>query len=46
MLYDQAQLLTSYTDAFVITKDTFFANIVDDIVRYVTRDLRHKVIAL
>ncbi|XP_046422311.1 spermatogenesis-associated protein 20 isoform X1 [Neodiprion fabricii] len=42
MLYDQAQLLRSYADAFVITKDTIFADIVDDIVTYVTRDLRHQ----
>ncbi|XP_048504713.1 spermatogenesis-associated protein 20 isoform X2 [Athalia rosae] len=42
MLYDQAQLLRSYVDAFVITKDVFFSNIVDDIVQYVTRDLYHK----
>ncbi|XP_034940180.1 spermatogenesis-associated protein 20 isoform X2 [Chelonus insularis] len=42
MLYDQGQLLRSYSSAFVVTKDPFFANIVDDIVSYVTRDLRHK----
>lgn len=42
MLYDQSQLLQSYTDAFLITEDPFFAEIIDDIVTYVTRDLRHK----
>ncbi|KAI4503518.1 hypothetical protein M0802_001740 [Mischocyttarus mexicanus] len=42
MLYDQAQLLQSYTEAFLTTKDPFFAEIIDDIATYVTRDLRHK----
>ncbi|XP_012271768.1 spermatogenesis-associated protein 20 [Orussus abietinus] len=42
MLYDQGQLLRSYAEAYVATKDEFFAEIVDDIVTYVTRDLRHK----
>ncbi|XP_011643653.1 spermatogenesis-associated protein 20 [Pogonomyrmex barbatus] len=42
MLYDQAQLIQCYANAYVITKDSFFSNIVDDIATYVTRDLRHK----
>ncbi|XP_057324268.1 spermatogenesis-associated protein 20 [Microplitis mediator] len=42
MLYDQAQLLRSYSNAYIVTKDKFFSDIVDDIVTYVTRDLRHK----
>ncbi|KAK0168869.1 hypothetical protein PV327_002632 [Microctonus hyperodae] len=42
MLYDQGQLLRSYSNAYVVTKDRFFAEIIDDIVTYVTRDLRHK----
>ncbi|XP_063995004.1 spermatogenesis-associated protein 20 isoform X1 [Diachasmimorpha longicaudata] len=42
MLYDQGQLLRSYSNAFVATKDTFYSDIIDDIVTYVTRDLRHK----
>ncbi|XP_043281243.1 spermatogenesis-associated protein 20 [Venturia canescens] len=41
MLYDQGQLLRSYADAFLATKDQFYADILDDIVTYVTRDLRH-----
>lgn len=43
MLYDQGQLLRSYADAYVATKDKFYSIIVDDIVTYVTRELRHKV---
>ncbi|XP_043686804.1 spermatogenesis-associated protein 20 isoform X1 [Vespula pensylvanica] len=42
MLYDQGQLLQSYTDAFLTTKDPLFAEIIDDIATYVSRDLRHK----
>jgi len=43
MLYDQAQIIQAYADAYVATKDTFYSDIVDDIATYVTRDLRHKV---
>ncbi|XP_015590686.1 spermatogenesis-associated protein 20 isoform X2 [Cephus cinctus] len=42
MLYDQGQLLRSYTDAYIAKKDAFFLETIDDIVTYVTRDLRHK----
>lgn len=42
MLYDQAQLTISYTDAFLATKDEFYANVVRDIIKYVNRDLRHE----
>ncbi|XP_075973683.1 spermatogenesis-associated protein 20 isoform X2 [Anticarsia gemmatalis] len=42
MLYDQAQLLVAYTDAFLATKDKFYADVVQDIVKYVKRDLRHE----
>lgn len=42
MLYDQAQLAISYTDAYLATKDQFFAEIVKDILTYVGRDLSHK----
>ncbi|CAH0564649.1 unnamed protein product [Brassicogethes aeneus] len=41
MLYDQAQLAVSYCDAFVLTKDEFYADIVRDILTYVSRDLSH-----
>lgn len=40
MLYDQAQLAISYTEAFQITRDPFFAEIVRDILGYVLRDMR------
>lgn len=46
MLYDQAQIIQAYADAYVITKDTFYSDIVDDIAMYVARDLRHKVLLL
>jgi hypothetical protein len=40
MLYDQAQLAMSYADAYQITKETFFADIVRDVLDYVLRDMR------
>lgn len=43
MLYDQAQLVISYCDAFVVTKDNFYADIVRDILTYVARDLSHEL---
>ncbi|KZC07269.1 Spermatogenesis-associated protein 20 [Dufourea novaeangliae] len=42
MLYDQGQLMQSYADAYLATKDVLFAEIIDDIATYVLRDLRHK----
>ncbi|XP_014476150.1 PREDICTED: spermatogenesis-associated protein 20 isoform X2 [Dinoponera quadriceps] len=42
MLYDQAQIMQAYADAYIITKNTFYSDIVDDIATYVERDLRHK----
>lgn len=41
MLYDQAQLVVSYCDAYVVTKDEFYAEVVHDILEYVSRDLSH-----
>lgn len=41
MLYDQAQLIQCYADAYLITKDSFFADIVEDIGSYVLRMLQH-----
>lgn len=41
MLYDQAQLLISYAEAFQITKDPFFARVCRGIASYVLRDLQH-----
>jgi uncharacterized protein YyaL (SSP411 family) len=40
MLYDQAQLSISYTEAFQITHDPFFSGVVRDILDYVLRDMR------
>ncbi|XP_020279686.1 spermatogenesis-associated protein 20 isoform X2 [Pseudomyrmex gracilis] len=42
MLYDQAQMIQTYADTYVVTKDSFYSDIVDDIATYVERDLRHK----
>jgi hypothetical protein len=39
MLYDQAQLVCVYLEAFQITHDSFFADIATDILKYVQRDL-------
>ena len=41
MLYDNAQLLRNYLDAFLITRDTFFENIVRETADYVLRDMTH-----
>ncbi|CAG9774108.1 unnamed protein product [Ceutorhynchus assimilis] len=43
MLYDQAQLTVSYCDAFVVTKDKFYADVAEDILTYVSRDLSHEL---
>ena len=42
MLYDQAQLTSSYIDAYVITKDKFFEDIANDSLQYVQRKLTSK----
>ena len=39
MLYDQAQLVSIYTEAYQITRDTLFAQIVDETLGYLIRDL-------
>lgn len=41
MLYDQAQLLSLYSSAYQITGETLFANVIQDIICYVSRDLQH-----
>ena len=38
--------MKSYADAYLATKDDFFAEIIDDIATYVIRDLRHEVLYL
>ncbi len=39
MLYDQAQLICSYLDAFQITHDEFYAAVARETIEYVLRDL-------
>jgi uncharacterized protein YyaL (SSP411 family) len=39
MLYDQAQLVHSYLDAYQITHDEFFASVARETVDYVLRDM-------
>ncbi|MBZ5676366.1 MAG: thioredoxin domain-containing protein [Acidobacteriia bacterium] len=41
MLYDQAQLATSYLEAYQITGDAQYADVARDIFEYVLRDLKH-----
>ncbi len=41
MLYDQAQLVNSYVDAWQITGDEFFATVARETLAYVTSDLSH-----
>ncbi|KAG2175483.1 hypothetical protein INT43_001130 [Umbelopsis isabellina] len=41
MLYDQAQLLSTYANIYKITKDKYYEGIIRDIVQYVERDLQH-----
>ncbi|RZC33509.1 spermatogenesis-associated protein 20 [Asbolus verrucosus] len=43
MLYDQAQLAVSFADAYVVSKDEFFADVLRDILLYVSRDLSHSL---
>lgn len=43
MLYDQAQLVVAYATAFLITKKPLYAEVVNDILTYVDRDLSHEV---
>lgn len=43
MLYDQGQLAVAYSIAYVITKRKLFADILNDIVSYVDRDLSFRV---
>jgi uncharacterized protein YyaL (SSP411 family) len=39
MLYDQAQLASSYVDAFQITREPFFQSVARDTLDYVRRDM-------
>ena len=40
MLYDQAQLVIAFLEAFQVSGDAFFAQVAEDTLRYVERDLR------
>jgi hypothetical protein len=42
MLYDNAQLVQLYLDAFLVSGDEQHANVARDILRYVLRDMTHK----
>jgi len=42
MLYDQAQLVISYLDCFLITKNNFFLYVAEEILRYVSNKLTDK----
>ena len=39
MLYDQAQLVCSYLEAYQLTREAFYADVARDILEYVLRDM-------
>jgi len=41
MIYDQAQLVWSYLEAYQITRDAFYAAVAREILDYVLRDMTH-----
>jgi uncharacterized protein YyaL (SSP411 family) len=41
MLYDQAQLVLAYVEAAQATGETFYADVADDTLEYVLRDMTH-----
>ncbi|MGH2567263.1 MAG: thioredoxin domain-containing protein, partial [Bacteroidota bacterium] len=41
MLYDQAQLVISYLEAFQITHDLFYAEVARDVLQYISREMTH-----
>ena len=41
MLYDQAQLAVSFTEAWQLTHEEFFADIARETLDYVSRDMTH-----
>src|SRR6185295_10110817 len=41
MLYDNAQLVNLYLDAYVVSGQAQFAEVARDIIRYVLRDMTH-----
>lgn len=42
MLYDNAQLIHLYLDAYLVSGEEKHANVVHDIIRYLKRDMTHK----
>jgi uncharacterized protein YyaL (SSP411 family) len=42
MLYDNAQLIHLYLDAYLVSGDKRYANVARDIIRYVLRDMTHR----
>lgn len=42
MLYDQAQLISAYTDTYLLTKNKFFLFVAEDTAQYVLSNLQHK----
>lgn len=42
MLYDQAQLVHAYLDAFLVSRQQEYEDVVRDILEYVMRDLSHE----
>lgn len=41
MLYDNAQLLQLYLDAYLVSGEPRYANVARDIIRYIQRDMTH-----
>ena len=41
MLYDQAQLCVAYSYAYQATKEDKYRQVIDGIIKYVARDLKH-----
>ncbi len=42
MLYDNAQLISLYSDAYLVTKDTWFKNVVLETLDFVSRELTNE----
>ncbi len=41
MLYDQAMILHAYLDAYVLTNDNYYVNVINEVCEYVLRDMTH-----
>ena len=42
MLYDNAQLLNLFLDAYLVSGKGHFADVARDIIRYIRRDMTHR----